>query len=395
MKTLICGAGIAGLTLAWHLERSGWDVELVERAARFRDGGYLIDFYGPGLEVAERMGLRGRLEAQSYTIEGLTYRDERGRASSRLDMPGDFAQLISLLRGDLAAAVLSDVRAPIRYGTSVAAVEERADGVTVTLTDGSRREVDLLVGADGAHSRVRDLVFGREEEFVRYLGHHIAVFLLTDKALNAAIGRRYQALTVPGRSAGAYALRDDALATMFLRREPDPALPVDPAESLRRHFGELGWLVPGLLAHCPDDPAEIFYDQVVQIEMDRWSRGRVVLLGDACQAVSLFAGHGSSVAMAAAWVLADELRGAGDRLSTALAAYEDRMRPTIERTQALGRRVVDWMAPSTRWRIGVRDGLLRLATLPGISRLLLNSLTPGTHSLAGRRPTELRDLAKH
>lgn len=387
MKALICGAGIAGLTLAWHLERAGWEVELVERAAAFRDGGYMIDFYGPGLEVADQMGLSPRLRKLGYAIEGLTYVGADGRQSSRLDMPDSLGAIISLQRGDLARAILDDVKAPIRYGTSVQTVDQHGSHVTVGLTDGTTREADLLVGADGAHSRVRELVFGDEHRFVRYLGHHVAVFLLRNEALHRAIGRRYRALTVPGLSAGAYALRDGWLATMFLRREPDPALPDDPAATLRRHFGGLGWLVPEMLADLPDPP-EIFYDQVIQIEMDRWSEGRVVLLGDACQAVSLFAGHGSSMAMAAAWVLADALRESGG----ALAAYERRMRPTIAHTQALGRRVVEWMAPATSRRIGVRDWILRAATLPGLSRLLLNSLTPGTRGLIGRRPTRLRDL---
>ncbi|MEU6998304.1 FAD-dependent oxidoreductase [Nonomuraea sp. NPDC046570] len=409
MKALICGAGIAGLTLAWHLERAGWEVELVERAAAFRDGGYMIDFYGPGLEVADQMGLSPRLRKLGYAIDGLTYVGADGRQSSRLDMPDSLGAIISLPRGDLARAILDDVKAPIRYGTSVQTVDQHGSHVTVGLTDGTTHEADLLVGADGAHSRVRELVFGDERRFVRYLGHHVAVFLLRNEALNRPIGRRYWALTLPGLSAGAYALRDGWLATMFLRREPDPALPDDPAATLRRHFGGLGWLVPEMLADLPD-PREIFYDQVIQIEMDRWSEGRVVLLGDACQAVSLFAGHGSSMAMAAAWVLADELRK-GETLTEefredgkaltadalresggALAAYERRMRPTIAHTQALGRRVVEWMAPATSRRIGVRDWILRAATLPGLSRLLLNSLTPGTRGLIGRRPTRLRDL---
>ncbi|NUW31802.1 FAD-dependent monooxygenase [Nonomuraea sp. SMC257] len=399
MRALICGAGIAGLTLAWHLERAGWRVEVVERAPAFRDGGYMIDFYGPGQEVAARMGLAGRLEEARHPIDELSYLDRHGRVTSRLTTPPAFRSVVSLLRGDLARIIHDDTAAPIRYGTSVAGVEQDGGSVTVTLTDGTTTEVDLLVGADGAHSRVRDLAFGDGAASLRYLGHHVAAYLIGDAGLSREVGRRYRMLTVPGLMAGAYALGDDRLALLFLRREPDPALPADPAAALREHYGRLGWILPGALRAIPDD---LYYDQVTQVVVDRWSAGRVVLLGDACQAVSLFAGHGASMAMAAAWVLADELSrttapagttrpagatgATGDGVPAALARYEARMRPVIEDVQAFGRRFVEWMAPSSGLRITARDWLIRLAGLPGADRLFLRSMSPSGHRLVTGGP---------
>ncbi|MBN6051749.1 FAD-dependent monooxygenase, partial [Nonomuraea sp. RK-328] len=400
VRALICGAGIAGLTLAWHLERAGWRVEVVERAPAFRDGGYMIDFYGPGHEVAVRMGLAGRLEEARHPIDELSYLDRHGRVTSRLTTPPAFRRVVSLLRGDLARIIHDDTAAPIRYGTSVAGVEQRGETVTVTLTDCTSRDVDLLVGADGAHSRVRDLTFGAgDRASLRYLGHHVAAYQLRDAGLSREVGTRYRMLTVPGLMAGAYALGDDRLALLFLRREPDPALPADPAAALREHYGQLGWILPGALRAIPDD---LYYDQVTQVVMERWSAGRVALLGDACQAVSLFAGHGASMAMAAAWVLADELTGptaptgptgsagrtelTGGDVPAALARYEARMRPVIEDVQAFGRRFVEWMAPSSGLRITARDWLIRLAALPGADRLFLRSLSPGGHRLITGSP---------
>ncbi|MGP3956919.1 FAD-dependent monooxygenase [Nonomuraea sp. 3N208] len=397
MKALICGAGIAGLTLGWHLERAGWEVEVVERAAAFRDGGYMIDFYGPGFEVATRMGLRPRLMEVRYPVNELSYVDRAGRQTSHLTLTSGLDQVVSLLRGDLARAIADDVRAPITYGTTVESVEQDAGGVSLRLTDGTSRDVDLLVGADGAHSRVRGLGFG--DGTPRYLGHQVAAYIVEDEELSRRVGTRYQMLTEPGLMAGAYALRDGRLALLFLRREPDPALPADPAAALGRHFGHLGWILPDVLSRCPNPP-ELYYDQVTQVELERWHRGRVVLVGDACQAVSLFAGHGASMAMAAAWVLADELVADGrpgtsgvhgerpsadGDLSVALARYQARMAPRIEEVQRFGRRFVKWMAPSSRWRIGARDLLFRLAALPGGNRLFVNSLSPGGHNLITSR----------
>ncbi|XVQ82063.1 FAD-dependent oxidoreductase [Microbispora siamensis] len=271
MRAIVCGAGIAGTALAWHLERAGWDVRLVERAPAFRTGGYMIDFYGPGLEAAGRMGLRPRLEEVRHPVHEIGYVDGSGRQTSRLAVKAGFAEVVSLLRGDLARVLAEQVRAPVRYGTTVAAFRQDGGGVEVELTDGTRHEADLLVGADGVHSRIRELVFGPE--------------------------------------------------------------------------------------------------------------GRV-LLGDACQAVSLFAGHGASLAVAAAWVLADELRAASSgELSPALDRYAARMRPVVADVQSFGRRFLPWMAPSSRLRIIARDWLLRLASLPGADRLFMNSLSPGGHRL--------------
>ncbi|MEO3814778.1 FAD-dependent oxidoreductase [Sphaerisporangium sp. B11E5] len=394
MRALVCGAGIAGLTLAWHLERDGWDVELVERAAGFRDGGYLIDFYGAGLRVAERMGLRPPLLQARCPVSGVRYVDRDGRRTGGLEMSGALAEVVSLPRGVLARIVADGVRAPVRYGTTVAAAEPRGDGVAVALSDGTERHVDLLVGADGARSRVRRLVFGEEERFARYLGHHVAAYSVRDEDLGRRVGTRYQMLTVPGRMAGAYALPGGAVTLVFLRREPDPALPDDPGAALQRHYGDLGWILPEALRRRPPSD-HVYYDRITQVEMDRWHRGRVVLLGDACQAVSLFAGHGASMAMAGAWVLAAELRAAAGpsglppaALDTALDAYERRMRPVIADVQRFGRRFVHWMAPGSRWRIAARDGVLRLAALPGARRLLLRSLTPAGHDLVPAVPEE-------
>ncbi|MDF5759098.1 FAD-dependent oxidoreductase [Spongiactinospora sp. TRM90649] len=386
MKALICGAGIAGLTLAWHLERAGWEVEVVERSAVFRDGGYMIDFYGAGLEVADRMGLADRLREVRHPVSEIGYVDRNGRQTSRLAMGSGFDGVISLLRGDLARIIRDDTRAEIRYATSVAEIRPGGEAVTVGLTDGTTRTVDLLVGADGVHSTVRGQAFGPGDQ-IRYLGHHVAAYTLTDARLSRLIGPRYRMLTVPGRMAGGYALGGDRLAVLFLRAEPDPEPPRDPVAALREHFGDLGWILPGVLRA---EPADIYYDQVSQVEASKWSHGRVALLGDACQAVSLFAGHGASMAMAAAWVMADELAATPGDVPGSLGRYERRMRPVIAEVQAFGRRFIRWMAPPSRFRIAARDGLLRLAGLPGMDRLFLSSLTPGGHGLiTGRSATDV------
>ena len=179
MRALICGAGISGLTLACLLDRMGWEVQLVERANSLRREGYMIDFFGPGFDAAETMGLLPRLRELAYTITELNYVDRSGRPRAALDyqlMVNSLdGRLISLLRGDLALALYERLsqRVVQSYGCSVQALDERAEEVTATLTDGTRWSGDLVIGADGIHSAIRELAFGPESNYLRYLGRRI------------------------------------------------------------------------------------------------------------------------------------------------------------------------------------------------------------------------------
>ncbi|MEV6236640.1 FAD-dependent oxidoreductase [Lentzea sp. NPDC051838] len=387
---MIVGAGVAGMATAWWLERAGWDVLVVERAPEFRRGGYMIDFFGPGHEVAQRMGLLPELERHRARIDSVTAVDERGRRRSELgeatyaDVAGG---MISLLRGDLAGVLRDGVSSPIRFGTTAEAIERTEHGVRVLLTNGTVEEVDLLVGADGVHSRVRELAFGPEDQFVRYLGYHVAAFSGHDPGLSRRIGERYQMLTMPNRMVGCYAVGEGGFASFFLHREEKWQLPEDPVAALQVRFGDLGWVVPELLAALSGD---VYFDQAAQVEMDRWHRDRIVLVGDSCGAVSLFAGHGASLAMTGAYVLAEELAD-GD-VDEALARYQARMLPPVTRTQEFGRRFTEWMAPSSKWRISLRDWMFRLAALPFIRTRILASVLPPTGNVLDR-PQQDRALS--
>ncbi len=138
--------------------------------------------------------------------------------------------------------VLRDaISSPIRFGTTVDTIESAAEGVRMRLTDGTVEEADLLVGADGVHSRVRELAFGSEQRFARYLGYHVAAFSAQDTGLSERIGERYQMRTTPNRMVGCYAVGEGGFASFFLYRDENWDLPNDPAAALRTRFGGLGW----------------------------------------------------------------------------------------------------------------------------------------------------------
>ena len=385
MKAIICGAGIAGLTLAWWLERAGWDVIIVERAPGPRAAGYMMDFYGSGYDVAELMGLLPELEAIHHAIPELAYVDRDGGRVAGISYATfsriQRGRLRNVMRGDLERMLLTALppAVEIRYGRSIDAVELHDEHVAVLLTDGARERADLLVGADGIHSRVRRLVFGAEQRFVRELGAHTAAYIFADGALRDSLEGRFKMISAPGREAGFYPLPAGQVAAFFVHRASDAALPESPRAELARVYGDLGWTVPAALRHCPES---IYYDRVAQVEMPHWSQGRVVLVGDACQAVSLLAGQGASMAMGGAYVLAQML-AERTTVERALARYEARMKPAIGRKQAIGRRTANWIVPRRQWHITLRNTLLQLGEMPGLAWMLRPVLSAGSESVVG------------
>jgi 2-polyprenyl-6-methoxyphenol hydroxylase-like FAD-dependent oxidoreductase len=373
MKVIISGAGIAGLTLAWWLARGGCSVLIVEKAPVLRDEGFLVDFFGSGYDIAERMHLLPRLHSLDLQVAQVSWIDKREHEFARLRFD-KFKRLfdgriMTLMRGDLVRVLFEDLPGSVelRFGREIAQFDSLEDRVDVTLTSGERETADLLVGAEGVHSTVRTRLFGDESRFLRGLGFDTAAFVFNDPTLAQSLNNEIMLLTAPGRQVGVYPVPGGGIAAIFVHRAPTAARPADPLAELKRVYGDIGWLVPTALERGVALP--IYYDQVAQIELPRWSGGRVALVGDACQAVSVLAAQGASLAMAGAYVLAQEILRQ-PTIETALDRYEKRLKPAIEQKQADGRRMARWTAPTTQWRIRLRNQVINSASLPGFSWFL-------------------------
>jgi 2-polyprenyl-6-methoxyphenol hydroxylase-like FAD-dependent oxidoreductase len=379
MKIIINGAGIAGTTLAYWLQESGHKVLLIEKSPQLRRGGYAIDFWGAGYNIAEKMGLLPQITELGYHVKEMRYVNRDGQKSGGFPVYNFFratkGRYTELRRSDLAATIYSalDSKVETIFGDSVARIEEQGDYVQVDFDHAASREADLVIGADGLHSRVRQLTFGPEEEFEVPLGYHVAAFEVQGyRPRDELVAVSY---SVPGRQILRLSLRDDKTLFLFVFRDEyltakSPSSEQESKPALTNVFADVGWEWPRILA-AMENVNGIYFDRVSQIRMDRWTKGRTALIGDAAACVSLLAGEGTGLAMAEAYVLAGELHNCGGDYITAFARYQERMMPFLKHKQESVMKFASSFAPKSGIGIIFRDNVSRLLRIPFISNYLI------------------------
>jgi 2-polyprenyl-6-methoxyphenol hydroxylase-like FAD-dependent oxidoreductase len=372
VRIIINGVGIAGPTLAYWLRKAGHEVVLVEEAPQLRRGGYITDFWGLGYDIAEKMGLIPRIRELGYQVREVRFVDRHGRRSGGFsaDVFGGFTKgrFTSLRRSDLAVTIYQALNGHVEtiFGDSVARVENEGHCVRVSFDHAAPREADLVIGADGLHSRVRQLAFGPEAEFEVSLGYRVAAFEVEEYRPRDELV--YISHGVPGRQVSRFSMRDDKTLFLFVFRDEyltagEPSTEPERKAALKSIFASVGWECPQILA-AMGEIGDIYFDRVSQIRMDRWAQGRTALVGDAAACVSLMAGEGTGLAMAEAYVLAGELRNCGGDHGAAFARYQERMMPFLKRKQRLAAKFASSFAPKTAFGITFRNVVTRLSRLP-------------------------------
>ncbi|WP_433345055.1 FAD-dependent monooxygenase [Microtetraspora malaysiensis] len=378
---LISGAGIAGSTLAYWLAQHGFRPTVVERAAGLRSSGNPVDVRGPAMKVVERMGLMPRLRAADSNVTDMRFVNAAGRHVGRINLrafqmsEGDREPEVP--RAELASILLeaSSDDAEFLWDDTIVSLRQDKNGVNVTFDRAEPRRFDLVIGADGLHSAVRRLAFGPEADFVHHMGIYVATLPIDGPVDN---DREVILYNAPGRMVSVHPSRGHAVAAFMFR---SPALPGFDHRDTEQHkrlvtttFADDSWRVPELLerVQAADD---IYFDSVSQVRLLQWSSGRIAVLGDAASCVSLF-GDGSTLAIAGAFTLAEELAAAHTDPETAFRRYESRHRTLVEpKLRGFGA-ATSMLIPATRRGIAVRNLATRLAPMMTAAGSLRRRLQP-------------------
>ncbi|MFH8939011.1 FAD-dependent monooxygenase [Streptomyces griseosporeus] len=372
LNVLISGASVAGPALALNLARYGARVTVVEKAPALRDGGFAVDFRGHvHRTVLTAMGIWDDVHAHQTRMGRQIVVDADG--TPRVELPAEMMSGdVEILRGDLSRIMYERTKDTVEYvfGDSVATLAQSGGGVDVTFEHGAPRRFDLVVGADGLHSRTRRLVFGDESRYLRFFDHYVAGFPLPNHLGLDHTGRIHsepgRAIALghsggdPGRAGALLVFRSKQLA--YDRRDVAAQKKI-----IAERFAGMGWEAPTVLAALADTD-DLYFDAIAQIHIDRLTSGRVALLGDAGYGATM-GGMGTGTAMVAAYVLAGELALAGGDHRTAFAAYEDRIRDFAKNCQKRSANAGPFFAPPTERALRSRDRMYRALSSPLLTGL--------------------------
>ncbi|MFE5298354.1 FAD-dependent monooxygenase [Streptomyces sp. NPDC056632] len=394
---LISGASIAGPALALWLHRYGFAPTVVEKAPAVRTGGYKVDLRGGAIEICARTGILDEVRAHSTDMDGGSYVDSEGRTVGELPAEifgGRDEQDDEIMRGDLARILYERTRENVEYlfGDSIASLHDDGEGVDVVFESGTRRRFDLVVGADGMHSHTRRLVFGDERRYKRHLGAYISIFTGPDR-LGLTRWETYHAR--PHKLISVYSTAGESAATAkncFVFAAP-AELAYDHRDIaaqkrlLADAFAGDDWEIPRMIADAADAD-DFFFDSIATIHMDRWSKGRVVLLGDAAHCTSPASGQGTGLALTGAYVLAGELAAAGGDHVAGFAAYEEVMRPGVELNRGFAEKFAKEMTVSSRRKIAMRMFMVRVLPRTPFKNLIAKKIREEIQRAANAVPVK-------
>lgn len=337
-RALVVGASIAGPATAFWLVRAGYEVTLVEQSAGLREGGNGVDVRSEALAVIERMGLLPAVRARALSTKGLRFVDRNDRERARMPVAKMEAMVrsedIEIKRGDLAKILYDATYASVDYlfDTTITSLVSHDTHVDVGLSTGAQQKFDIVIGADGLHSRVRQLSFGPERAFVRFKNHY---FAFSNTAAAFGLTEWTTFYNEPGRAASVFrsACGPDHINFIFRKDIPLAYDFRDVAAQrllLRDAFSGMGWHVPALL-NAFDQSDDFYFDSLAQVHLPLWSNGRVALVGDAAYCASPASGAGAMLALTGAYRLAGAL--AHGVTKAALDAYEAAQRPLVKSKQ--------------------------------------------------------------
>jgi 2-polyprenyl-6-methoxyphenol hydroxylase-like FAD-dependent oxidoreductase len=383
---LISGAGIAGPALAYWLKQYGFHPTVIERVSKPHEGGYIFHLHGKnGIEVLKRTGVWEKILEKRRVDKETLFVDESDAIVAKIETPSATGTVepsgaqYTLKRADVARVLYDHTKDDVEYlfGDSITDIGEDASGVTVSFEKGGDQRFDLVIGADGLHSQVRAIAFGEEARFRHYLGYYVTGYTMQNYPLDYGVDLVYLS---PGKLVTLVGLENNAAIAILIFRQPQELMydfrdTEAQKKLLREAFAGEKWKIPELLARMEEVP-DFFFDSVSQIRMDTWHKGRIALIGDAGYCPTLLSGFGAQLGLSGAYILAGELMAAAGDYQKAFEAYEHELRPYVAQKQANPSHSASFI-PGSAFRLRVNHLLLRLASMPFVSTLLIRGLYGG------------------
>ena len=379
-RILICGAGVAGSILAFFLAKHDFQVVVVERARSEQKLGQGVEIEDPALKIVKLMGILDKLQEKKTGEMGFNLVDAQARSYGLLEVGGvGPTGALEIMRGDLTEVLYeaADTSPNVTYHfeTSMHSLRQTQDKVIVDLENRKDKsitteEFDMVVGADGARSRTRQLVMDSSGKLDCYkpVGAFVAYFSIPKEdqdwpysQLCHFPGRRIIWMRPIGKESKETSVyfihvNDDVPS---LRQANAAGDRLKQKEAFAELYSGLGWETPRVIEQMMR--SENFYsDELMQVKLPKWSQNRVVLLGDAAWAPTPFTGEGNQLAIIAPWVLAQEL--SRNRNPLAFEKYEKRLRSYVENAQhiPLGGYAPYLFVPQTSWGIWLFRKIYRL-----------------------------------
>ncbi|KAI0444090.1 hypothetical protein F4803DRAFT_512622 [Xylaria telfairii] len=359
MRVLISGGGIAGNALAFWLSKIGHDITVVEWFPSLRDTGLQLDLRGHGIEVMKRMGLEEAFRAQVAPETGVQLVDKSGRRRAYFPAtaPGEGVQNFStefeMMRGTM-CRILHDAAAgngaKFIFGTSVKSLEDKEGSVAVQFADGKTDSFDLVVGADGLNSRTRKMMVGKDvDDGLRPLNGMVAGYFTMPRPMKE--GEEYCATVflAPGNKGLMIRRSDPKFWQVYVGGKTDAFKDIPRGDVkaekavLTKMLQGAGWETDNVLAAMNTDN-DFYLERMALVKLDRWYRGRVVLVGDAAWCPTANTGMGTTSSVVGAYILAGEIArhcggsSAGKSkskadIAKALSAYDAKFRPFMDQVQ--------------------------------------------------------------
>ncbi|KAK4502736.1 hypothetical protein PRZ48_006162 [Zasmidium cellare] len=387
-RILIIGAGVAGSVAAYWLGQAGFEVTVIERASQLPTAGQGIDITGPALEIVRKMGVEEQIRSRVTEEGGFAIVDDHSNEIAALgnasEGKGTLTQEIEIMRGDLTRilgdAAVSQGNVTRRFGCKITELRQSEKSVTVVFSDsGKAEDFDVVIGADGLRSKTRELALGSEIASRAFCGRdqYAAFFSIpfdssdrpNSRFQHAPGGRSILVRPVDHERSSCYLmvtaeaqhLQDSLSQSQDKQKEAW-------LEIISDFHGSIGDRARQGLKSAKD----FYFERTAQIKMDKWSTGRVALVGDAAYAPSPLTGQGTTCGILGAYILAGEVSTNPGDLSVVFSMYDQRLREYVSKSQTipLGGYAPNLLNPYTSWGIYVLRTIFWFIARTGLWKIL-------------------------